>query len=298
MLIIRVCNYFCKLLKKIAMLKHLYTDHMKVIFAAIIWGSSGAFVKYLNLTPGVIAFFRLAIPVLFFGAWFVVRRERFFENGIKILLIASVINAVRLFFYFIGFLNAPIGNAVIILYTYPVFAVLFSYFFLKEPFPFINVMLLVLAMAGVVLVFSDKPIHFGNEVFLGMAAMLLSAALNAAMVVIFKHQSPKFSPPQIVFFQNLVGALCFLPFFIAGIDQVTLHKFSVVSLYAVLAGVIGFWMFFYALKRVFASTASFLSYIEVISAVLFGIFLFNEVLTWNEISGGIMIIMASVFLRK
>jgi len=280
------------------MLKRLYTDNMKVIFAAIIWGSSGAFIKYLDLTPGLIAFFRVALPVLFFGVWFVIRGERFFENGIKILLIASVINAVRLFFYFIGFLNAPIGNAVIILYTYPVLAVLFSHFFLKEPLPFMNVMLLVLAMAGVVLVFVDKPIHFGNEVFIGMAAMLLSAALNASMVVIFKHQSPKFSPPQIVFFQNLVGAVCFLPFLITGMDQLTLHKFSVASIYAVLVGVVGFWLFFYALKRVFASTASFLSYIEVVSGILFGIFLFNEVLTWNEIAGGSMIIGASVLLRK
>jgi len=280
------------------MLKRLYTDNMKVIFAAIIWGSSGAFIKYLDLTPGLIAFFRVALPVLFFGVWFVIRGERFFENGIKILLIASVINAVRLFFYFIGFLNAPIGNAVIILYTYPVLAVLFSHFFLKEPLPFMNVMLLVLAMAGVVLVFVDKPIHFGNEVFIGMAAMLLSAALNASMVVIFKHQSPKFSPPQIVFFQNLVGAVCFLPFLITGMDQLTLHKFSVASIYAVLVGVVGFWLFFYALKRVFASTASFLSYIEVVSGILFGIFLFSEVLTWNEIAGGSMIIGASVLLRK
>ncbi|MFO8233891.1 MAG: DMT family transporter [Bacteroidales bacterium] len=280
------------------MLKRLYTDNMKVIFAAIIWGSSGAFIKYLDLTPGLISFFRVALPVLFFGAWFVIRGERFFENGIKILLIASVINAVRLFFYFIGFLNAPIGNAVIILYTYPVLAVLFSHFFLKEPLPFMNVMLLTLAMAGVVLVFSDKPIHFDNEVFVGMAAMLLSAALNASMVVIFKHQSPKFSPPQIVFFQNLVGAVCFLPFLITGMDQLTVHKFSVASLYAVLVGVVGFWLFFYALKRVFASTASFLSYIEVVSGILFGIFLFNEVLTWNEIAGGSMIIGASVLLKK
>src|SRR6056297_807830 len=280
------------------MRKNFFPDNMKVVLAAIIWGSSGAFIKYLDLSPGLIAFFRVALPVLFFGVWFLVRKEKIFGNGIKILLIASLINAVRLFFYFIGFLNAPIGNAVIILYTYPVLAVLFSHFFLKEPLPFFNVMLLIVAMTGVVLVFSDKPVHFGNEVFLGMAAMLFSAALNAAMVVIFKHQSPKFSAPQIVFFQNLVGALCFLPFFFMDFNQLTFHKFSVASFYAVLVGVVGFWLFFHALKKVFASTASFLTYIEVISGILFGIFLFNEVLTWNEIAGGTMIIGASFLLRK
>jgi len=280
------------------MKKNVIPDNLKIVLAAIIWGSSGAFIKYLDLSPGLISFFRVALPVIFFGIWFLFKREKVFGNGIKILLIASLINAVRLFFYFIGFLNAPIGNAVIILYTYPVLAVLFSRFFLKEPLPYFNMFLLVVAMVGVVLVFSDKPIHFGNQVFLGMTAMLFSAALNAAMVVIFKHQSTKFSSPQIVFFQNFVGAICFLPFLFTGLDQLTLHKFSVASIYAVLVGVIGFWLFFHALKKIFASTASFLSYIEVVSGILFGVFLFNEVLTWNEIMGGTMIIGASVLLRK
>lgn len=280
------------------MLKSLYTDNMKVIFAAIIWGSSGAFIKYLGLPPGLIGFFRVALPVLVFGGLFIYRRERVFGNGIKIVLLASLVNAVRLFFYFIGFLNAPIGNAVIILYTWPIFAVLFSHFFLGEPLPGLNKLMLIFAMGGIVLVFVDKPISFENEVVLGMLAMLFSASLNAASVVLFKHQSPKFSSPQIVFFQNFIGALLFLPFLIAGFEHLTIHKTTVASVYAVLVGVIGYGLFFFALKSVKASTASFLTYIEVISGILFGVLLFNEVLSWNEIAGGVIIIMASVFLRK
>ena len=70
------------------------------------------------------------------------------------------------------------------------------------------------------------------------------------------------------------------------------------SFYAILVGVVGYGMFFLSLKRINASTASFLTYIEVVSAVLFGVLLFNEVLSWNEVLGGAMIILASVFLRK
>jgi drug/metabolite transporter (DMT)-like permease len=42
------------------------------------------------------------------------------------------------------------------------------------------------------------------------------------------------------------------------------------------------------------NTASFLSYLEVISGVLFGVILFHESLSWNEIAGGTMIILSSV----
>lgn len=280
------------------MSRNLNTDHVKIAGAAVIWGSSGAFVKYLGLSPGVIAFFRVGIPVMALGIWFTIKRERLFRNGVKIILMASVVNAIRLFFYFIGYLNAPIGNAIIILYAWPVFAVIFSHFFLREPLPCLNQILLFMAMGGIVMVFSDKNIRLDNSVVLGMGAMLISAALNAATVVLFKHESLKFTAPQIVFFQNFAGALIFLPFLLYGMDELTLHKTSVASGYGFLIGVVGYGLFFYALRQVRASTASFLSYLEVISGVLFGVILFHESLSWNEIAGGTMIILSSVLLRK
>ena len=274
------------------------SNYLKIVVAAIIWGSSGAFVKYLGLPAPVISFFRLGVPTLFLGLYFLARRQPVFRNNIRLLLIASVINAVRLLFYFIGFLNAPIGNAIMILYTWPVFAVIFSHLFLKEPLPILNKWLLVAALAGIVLIYSDKPMGFGNEVFWGMSAMLLSALLYSTTVIIFKKESVKYDHLQIVFFQNLVGAVLFLPFLVMGFDALTLHKASVASFYAFAVGIVGFGLFFFSLRRIRASNASFLAYIEVPSAVLFGVFLFHETLSWNEILGGVMIIGASVMLKK
>ncbi|MBS3807276.1 MAG: EamA family transporter [Bacteroidales bacterium] len=274
------------------------TNYLKIVIAAIIWGSSGAFVKYLGLPAPLISFFRLGLPTLFLGIYFLARRQPVFRNNMRLLLIASVINAVRLLFYFIGFLNAPIGNAIMILYTWPVFAVIFSHIFLKEPLPGLNKLLLVVALAGIVLIYSDKPVGLDNDVFWGMSAMLLSALLYSSTVIIFKKESLKYDHLQIVFFQNLVGAVLFLPFFVLGFDALTLHKASVASLYAFAVGIVGFGLFFFSLRRIPASNASFLAYIEVPSAVLFGVFLFHETLTWNEIVGGVMIIGASVMLKK
>jgi len=117
-------------------------------------------------------------------------------------------------------------------------------------------------------------------------------------VIIFKKESVRYGHLQIVFFQNLVGAVLFLPFFVMDINLLTLHKASVASLYAFAVGIVGFGLFFFSLKRIKASNASFLAYIEVPSAVLFGVFLFHEVLSWNEILGGAMIIGASLMLKR
>ena len=280
------------------MRKLIDTAHIKVVLAAIVWGSSGVFIKYLGLPAPLIAFFRVGIPVAVLAAWFIYHREPIFVNGIRLMLVASAVNALRLIFYFVGYLNAPIGNAVIILYTWPVFAVLMGYFFLNEPMPPRNIGLLVLAMAGIALVFSGKPFSLENQVFIGMGAMLLSALLNAASVTLFKHQSPRFSPLKILFFQNFLGVLVFLPFVFIHGNELTCQKTTIASLYALLVGVAGYGLFFFALRSIRASTASFLAYIEVVSAVLFGVWVFDEALSLHEIAGGSMILLASVMLKK
>ncbi|MFW6100288.1 MAG: hypothetical protein ACOC90_02795 [Bacteroidota bacterium] len=61
-------------------------------------------------------------------------------------------------------------------------------------------------MLGIVLIYSGKRIDLNNQVFLGMSAMLLSAALYSTTVIIFKKESVRYTKLQIVFFQNLVGA--------------------------------------------------------------------------------------------
>ena len=184
------------------------------------------------------------------------------------------------------------------LYSWPVFAAIFSNLFLKEPLPRLNKILLAVAMLGIVLIYSGKRIDLNNQVFLGMSAMLLSAALYSTTVIIFKKESVRYTKLQIVFFQNLVGAFLFLPFFLLDLDALTLHKSWVASGYAFLIGIVGFGLFFSSLQKVKASTASFLAYIEVISAILFGVLLFSETLTWNVIVGGVLIIGSSVILKK
>ncbi|MFO8234365.1 MAG: DMT family transporter [Bacteroidales bacterium] len=273
-------------------------SYLKIILAAIIWGSSGVFIKFLNLHPFVITFFRVAVPVLLIGVFTNWKNLRIIRLTSGLLVFASFLNVIRLVFYFIGFLNAPIGNAVIILYTWPIFAVLLSRLYLFEPLPLKNILLLVLAFSGIVLIHIDKQISFDNDEFIGTMAMLLSSVFYAITVVIFKKESPAYSNWSIVFHQNFIGALVFTVIFLFYPEKPPLDLSLVAFLYAILVGVIGFGLFFSALKEIKASNASLVAYIEVISAVIFGIVFFNETLSWNVIGGGILIIGSSMLLKK
>ena len=91
------------------------TPYMKIILASLIFGSSGAFVKYIDLPIVLISFFRTAIPSAFLIFYFIIFKKKITTISIKLMLFASLLNAVRIFLFFVGFTYADISSAVLTL---------------------------------------------------------------------------------------------------------------------------------------------------------------------------------------
>jgi len=275
-----------------------FNPYIEVITAAIIWWSTGFFVKTLDLPPTTMAFFRMAVPTLLLFIFFSLKKTKLFKRDNKLMLIASSLNALRMFFYFVGFTLTTIGSAVILLYTKPIFVVLLSLFFLKEKVPKVNYLYLSLSFIGTSFIFINSDFSFQNKDFIGMIAMLCSALVVAIANIIYKKESNKYSNFEMIFFQNLVGTFVFLPFLIINLPFPTIKEITLASFYAILIGIIGFGLFFSAIKKIKLSTATMLSYVEVVSGVIFWVLFFGEIITWNILLWGILIITSSVLMKK
>ena len=272
--------------------------YLEAIIAGIIWGSSGIFVKYLNLPPTTVTFFRLAIPTLILLLFFIFKKIKLFHGNNKLILIASTLNAGRVYLYTVGFTFASIGNAIIILYTWPIFTTIFSILFLKEKVPKRTFFLLFIAFVGTALIYLNKEFSFSDKNFIGITAMLFSALIYAFTVIIFKKESGKYSKYETIFYQNVIGSIIFIPFILINKPLPTLPQTSIGIVYGALIGLVGFVFFFSALKKIKASTVSFLSYTEVVSAIILAVIFFQETLTWNMIVGGLLIILATTLIKK
>ncbi len=272
--------------------------YFEVIFAAIAWSTSGVFIKYLNLPPTTISFFRLAVPTIILLVFFAIKKTPVFKGNNKLLLAVSSLNVARTFFYFLGFTYTSIGNAVIIFFTWPVFVALLEAPFLKEKIVKKNLILIFTAFLGIVFVYMDKKISFSDRDFLGMIAMTVSSLLNAVSMIAFKKEILKYSKYEMIFYQNIVGAVVFLPFIFINSPVPTFLQTSIASVYAVLIGVIGFAFYFSALNKIKVSTASFLSYFEPVSAVILSVILFHEKISWNMALGGLLIIASTMILKS
>ena len=268
--------------------------HFHALFASLIWGSTGVVVKYLNLPPTTITYFRFAVPVTILAIFFKSRNNGFPKLNNKLMLFTSILNAVRMPFYFASFLLTSIANAVIILYTWPIFVTIFSAIFLKERITRRNITQILLAFIGIIIIYSNKQFSFEDKDFLGMSLGLLSALTYSFTVIIYKRESQKYSKYEIIWYQNLVGAFAFLPFPFFNRPFLQPGQLFLLTGYGGMIGLIGFAFFFSALKKIKASVTALFTYFEVISAMTLGMVFFKETLTGNIIFGGLLIIGSTV----
>ncbi|MCB9991913.1 MAG: DMT family transporter [Rhodospirillales bacterium] len=273
--------------------------YLAVTLAALIWGTSGAFVKFLDLPPVTIGFIRTVIPAFALFIYLKAKKTPLFTGNIKPMMIASALNALRTYLVLIGFLYASLGNGIIMLYTWPVFAALYGVLFLGESFSLRKLLLLGMAVLGVIVIFMNHTHSLDNRELIGMSAMLLHGVFYAMTVVIFKKQSANYSIPETLFYQNLLAPFLFLPFVLM-LDQPfeTISQLGWGAVYALWIGLLGFSLFFSGLSRIETFSASLITYLEIVGAIFFGIVFFGEALTWHIIVGGSLIVCSTILLRK
>ncbi len=273
--------------------------YLAIILAVTMGGFGGVLVKLLNLPATSLTFFRLSIPVIILLFYLKLKRVELFRGNYKIMLFASLLNAVRMFLFYFAFVYTTVGNAIILFYTWPIFATIFGIVILKEKLDIKTLMLISMAFIGIILMYLNKEINFVSKDFLGMGAMVLCALLFSLSLIIFKKELVNYSKTETIFYQNLLGAIIFLPFILTNRPVPTLTQIAIASsFFGILMGLVAFGLLFYAMKKMKMSHYSLFNYWEIISAITLSIIFFDEAITINMIFGGILIIISGLLLKK
>ena len=250
----------------------------------------------MQINPVSQAWLRMATPTVLTAIWLSFTGVPLLQGNWRKMSLVSVLGAVRMVFFFVAYTYATIGNAVIIFYTYPIFTALLSKVILREQITRRQVVLLFVAFTGILLAFSNKPFDLANNDIIGMLAAMASALIYALTVVLFKSESKNYSLPQLLFYQNAAGLFLLAPFF--QFQQARLMDYSIGIGYGLLIGILAFSLFFFGLKKLKASTASALMYMEVVSALSLSVIFYEEQLTWTMILGALLIVSSSLLLKR
>lgn len=271
--------------------------YLAVILATSSGGFTGVLVKWLHIAPLPVTFFRLAVPSVVLFCYLKFKGVKVFGGNYKILSLASFLNGGRLFLYYLAYFYTSVAYGVVVLYTYPVFLTVFGVLFLKEKITRRTAGLIAVAFLGTVIISAGQWQSFSARDIIGLSAMLLSAIIFSVSMFIFKKESVNHSEAEMVFWQNIVGAVVALAVMsVFGLHVNAYQAVWAVLYYGLFIGVLTFLLFFYALKRLKLSHYSVLTYWEVVSGVLFAVILLGEKITVNFVIGGLMIIGAGIGL--
>lgn len=272
---------------------------LAVLAAAALGASSGLYIQGLAFSSLAMSSLRMTIP-------FLLALPATAKHGLvlgrpgmrKRLFITSALNAGRLYLFILAFKLTSIGNAVVLLYLWPVFSLLADSVRKREKPGWERLGVLALATAGVAVLNSGGEMAISGDDLLGSACMIVSALIYGGTAIVFKDALSVMTEIDTLYFQNAVGGVVFLPFLLAEIPRVPLSQLGIGIVYGVAVGFVGFGLFFVAMKRLPLFKYSALSYSEVPMGLLVGILFRGETMTAAKWIGVGLVIAGSFLAQK
>jgi drug/metabolite transporter (DMT)-like permease len=274
----------------------------------IFWGSSFVVVKIaLNegLTPIAIATFRFLIAGGLFLVALLLNKNRkrnynlLFERKDAPKLLILALTGVTFFFTAqytgIQMVSASVA-AILVCLLSPILITVLSARIFKEHLTKKQILGIGIAATGTFAVITGGTISFsGSRDFLiGSLILLSTPVLWATYSLLGKKMMEKYDPFLVVAYVTMLGGLCLIPFSLA---ENSLHQLLTTSLHGWLAilflsitcSLLGYYIWFYVLKRVGAAITSSFLFAEPLVTVVFAVALVGEKLNLFILAGGFLI---------
>jgi len=274
---------------------------LAVVFASVIWGSNGVIVNYVSLPSYTIAFFRVSVATLalWLGVLFTRRWENIRVRGALLsLVILGLLLSLGWVFLFQAMKLIPIGNAVLLNYTAPVFVALFAPVVLRERVRRVTLYALVLSVAGILLISSAQNFGVGGLNPLGVASGLSAGFTYALFIIFAKKTLGGLSGYSVALYSYLFSSVFLVPSLI-GVDlSIDLNSWLLLLFLGVFNTALAVTLYLKGLRLIKAQEAAVLTYFEPTSAVVFGYLVLNQQPTLTMIAGGLLIILAGYIVAS
>lgn len=263
-----------------------------MFFATIFFATIQAFVKYLSgYSVYQVLFFRSSISALLSIAYLKNKDLPLIGNNQKLLLLRALFGLIGMAFFFITIQRIPLGAAVSLQYTSPIFTAIFAILFLKEHVFPIQWLLFLGAFAGVILLKGfDTRIDL-----LSLSIGIIGAISSGLVYVIIRKIGESEHPMVIINYFMMFSAIISGALMISHWTTPTLEA----SIFLILIGTLDYFGQVYLTKALQAEKASRtiqVKYIEVVFSLIIGLFWFGESYTMISFLG-IVLILACMFLN-
>lgn len=269
--------------------------------AAVIWmilgsfcfGTMNALVKWTSDHTDVwmIIMVRSAVIAFTVAAFAASRGISLKVNDHRTMLLRCIVGLIAMILYFTALGRIPIGQAVTLQYTGPLFVALLSGRILAERVSASLASLVLTAFAGIVLIVSPEVGTVDPN-----ALLALGSGFFAALAYMYVRELRKTDSPATVIFWfaafSVVGSIVQSAPHIPELDSKTIAALIGIGIGAG-GGQLGITM---AYHKANAAWVSAFSYLTVLVATFYGFFLFGETLSIADWLGGALVVGSGIAL--
>lgn len=279
--------------------------YLYILASASLWGTTGIFAKLLyaaERTSQQVAFLRALVAFMAFAILLLFTKKDSYRiewGDIPVLAsLGLIIVAVFTLFYFYTIQASTITQAVFLMYTGPVFAVLMARIFLGELIVKRKLQALALSIVGMLLLTKMYDPSQLSISWPALMAGLASAIMYGLGRIVGKLALLRCSPWTTTLYSFAFGLL-FLFLFTQPQNfllQVSGRSWLIVIAMGLVQGVGAFLCFFKGLQLVEASHASIVGTLEPVVASVLALAIFGELLSLTGILGAALILSGAILI--
>ena len=265
---------------------------MLMVGATLCWSSAGVLVRNMHITDGwEITFWRSIFMSLFVAGWLWKQHRRNAWGKIRAVGLPGLLSATLFTIMFIGFIVAlshtTVANTLIVMSSAPFFAALFGWFFLRERVATHTWCAMIVAMAGIVVMFIGAVTH---ERWVGaMIAMAIPVAYGINVTVLRRMHATVDMVPAILL-AGVISALVTAP--LARPFEATANDFLLLAIMGSVQLGLGCILMTIASRNLAAAEMGLLSILETVFGILLTWALVGEQPGSAALAGGLMVITA------
>lgn len=272
------------------------------IISAICYGMNplGALFLYEEgLNVNSVIFYRFIFASILLAIFMIIKKDSFYLKFKEIILLALLgllfgISAISLFN---SFLYMDAGLASTVLFIYPIFVAIIMALFFKEKNSIITILSIVFAFIGVVLLYESDGANVSN---FGIFLVIVSSLCYAIYIVII-NQYLKISALKVTFYSMLFCTITILihSFFDSSLNIMPLVNFNMwfyTIFLALVPTIISLLFLIKAIQLIGSTSASILGALEPLTAVMIGVYVFNEKITFWLVIGIVFILFGVILI--
>ena len=273
--------------------KHLLETH----FAALLFGLTGLFAKFIKQNSIVLVFGRVFFASLSLFFYLLLRKSSFKLNNKKDYLIVALLGVLLTVHWVTFFQSIQFSNVSIGLLSFSIFPIITAFIeplFFNEKLKKSNFILAVIVLFGVYLIVPKFSVN--NIATQGIIIGMISAFVYAFISAINKRITKNNSAYLISFYQEFVASIILLPFMFYYKPKLSSNDLLLLALLGVLFTSVAHTIFINSMKYLKLQTTSIINCMETPYGIILSVIFLKEVLTLNIIIGGVLIIGAGIYV--